>query len=81
MEGRPTGPAQSGRVGKVLEQRRQAEEGRRQSLGLETETPIAIPPTEFQVALSFAGSRQQLLIWKIFCPTFSQTLENHSTCQ
>lgn len=43
VEGRPTRPAQSGHVGRVLEQR-QAEEGRRQSLGLGTETPVALPP-------------------------------------
>lgn len=55
VQGRHTGPAQSGRFGRVLEQRL-AEEARRQSPGLGTETPIGIPPTEFKVALSFAGS-------------------------
>lgn len=47
VEGRPTGPAQSERFGKVLEQR-QAEEGRRQSLGPGTKTPTGIPPTHTQ---------------------------------
>lgn len=38
-------------------------------------------PSEFKVAPSAAGGWQQLFIWKRFCLMFSETLENHSTCQ